>query len=290
MKKVIYVLCAIYTLFSCNSNRNPTENLQVSDTIPEGAITFDYKYHLINLKAIYEDSIPMNFIFDTGWVGLSISDSLKPENDKTGRKRFTKKVKVNNIEHTWDNMYYLGNHGMYIGFNKMHGIFDWKIFEGKIIKISYRYKYISILDNTDSLNDYDSIKIIRKYDIRLGIPVTVNVQGKRIKEYVLLDTGFNGRIDFNDNITEKYEIKNETGKEGERGFPAKVDSIGLGKYYLVEDNQTIVFMKKGGFDKLISKGFHYGFDGLLGNRVLENFDIVLDLKNYYLYLKPLIHL
>lgn len=28
------------------------------------------------------------------------------------------------------------------------------------------------------------------------------------------------------------------------------------------------------------------FGGLIGTRFFENFDVILDLKNYYLYLKP----
>ena len=280
-KQTVLILSIALIILSCGRKSNKTFVSIGSNRIPEDTVPFEYKHKLIVFNGIYEDSIHLNFIFDTGWVGLSISDSLKSHNGKENRQQSIKKVKIGNLEYTWNDMYYLAsNHRLFTGFDKTHGAFDWKIFENKIIKISYYNKYISILDNINDLHDYDSIKINKENDIRLGIPITVDVQGKKIKEYVLLDTGFNGMIDFNDDITEKYDIRNKTGREGKWGYPVKADTIRLGIYYLLGENRTVGFMKKNG-------GRRAPFAGIIGNRILENFDVILDLKNYYLYLKPI---
>lgn len=280
-KQTIFIVSTALILLSCGEKSNQTSVSTSSDTIPEGAVPFEYKHKLIVFKGIYEDSITLNFIFDTGWVGLSVSDSLKSHTGKENRQQSTNKVRIGNLEYTWSAMYYLASdHRLFTGFDKTHGAFDWKIFENKIIKISYYNKYISILDDINDMHDYDIIKINRENDIRLGIPITVDVQGEKIKEYVLLDTGFNGMIDFNDDVTEKYNIRNETGREGKWGYPVKAETIRLGKYYLLGENHTVGFMKKNG-------GQRAPFAGIIGNKVLENFDLILDLKNYYLYLKPI---
>ncbi|MDL2302862.1 hypothetical protein LJC28_00530 [Dysgonomonas sp. OttesenSCG-928-D17] len=281
MRKIIIFFLSALLACSCNSKQNKTTEKAISDTIPTGAIPFIYNYKMIVLNGIYQDSIPMNLIFDTGWVGLTVSDSLRTKNEKGNM--FSKKLKIENLEYIWDNASYLEDNKMKSkGFNKMGacGAFDWKIFEGKLLEISYRYKYIKVLENTENLYDYDSIKMEKKDDIRLGLPVTVHVQGKKITEYVLLDTGLNDRIHFNDNITQKYNILNKTGKEGSWGYPVECDTIKLGKYYLAEEDQLVGFQKKGG-------GRRMPFNGIIGNRLLEKFSIVLDLKNYYLYLRPI---
>lgn len=182
-KQTISILSIALILLSCGGKSNQTSASVSSYAIPEGVVTFGYKHKLIVFKGIYEDSILLNFIFDTGWVGLSISDSLKSHNGKENRQQSTKKVKIGNLEYTWNDTYYLAsNHRLFTGFDKTHGAFDWKIFENKVINISYYNKYISILDDINDLHDYDRIKINRKNDIRLGIPITVDVQGKKIKE------------------------------------------------------------------------------------------------------------
>lgn len=59
-----------------------------------------------------------------------------------------------------------------------------------------------------------------------------------------------------------------------KGFSVTADTIKVGESFIID--QPL------GFGEI--SNFKYG---LLGNRFLENLDVIFDLKNYGLYLKPL---
>lgn len=285
MKNISIALIFICVLFSCNIKSIQTENTKISDTIPEGAITFEYDNKMLKmiiLKGTLNDSIDVNYVFDTGWTGISISDSLKPNNVKASYLQEPTQIKIHNCIHIYNAIeYFKENHPFTNFYGSSSGIIDWSIFENKIIEISYRYKYIRELPNTHSLQDYDSIKI-RRMNKRLIVPVTASYKNKTINDSVIIDTGSNSVLHFSNNLASRYDITmDEAVKVGKstmangqkKGFSVTADTIKVGESFVI--NQSL------GFGEI---NYKYG---LLGNHFLENFDVVLDLKNYCLYLKPL---
>lgn len=285
MRKIISFLFFLCILLGCSNKPNQTENTPLADTIPEGAITFEYDSKMLKmiiLKGTLNDSIDVNYVFDTGWTGISISDSLKPNNVKASYLQEPTQIEIHDWTHTYNAIeYFKENHPFTNVYGSNFGIIDWSIFEDKIIEISYRYKYIRELPNTHNLQDYDPIKI-RRTNTRLVVPVTAYYKDKTINDSVIIDTGSNSVLHFSNNIASKYDITiDEAVKIGKstmangqvKGFSVTADTIKVGKSFVT--NQPLGFGER---------NYKYG---LLGNRFLENFDVILDLKNYCLYLKPL---
>lgn len=105
----------------------------------------------------------------------------------------------------------------------------------------------------------------------------------------MVDTGFYKNVLLSNTIAGKYGINIKDGNETGYGHS---DSSSNPAYTLIADtvkaghsvlaNMEIEFaVNKNSFDS------NSEFIGLLGNGFLENFDVVFDLKNYYLYLRPL---
>ena len=123
----------------------------------------------------------------------------------------------------------------------------------------------------------------------LGIPVVVSVQGKKIKAFITIDTGSNAGISFSNSIVSKYGIKSsdaffETALRSDgfqKSFAIKSDTIQVGDFFLTEKT----LKGKNFVSFAMNKQREYPFSGLLGTALLEHFDIVLDLRNYCIYLK-----
>jgi len=279
-------------LYSCN--KKTTETIKTTDSIPENAVPFEYDYSIkkvILIPGTLNDSIHLRYFLETGTRSVNFSDSLCNDSNKikVGQNSYfvqqPMKVKIGQWEKIFGDSikdaYYLDKNNSVL---KLLGsdiaYLPWSFFDKKIIEISFSNKYIRELPNTDNLQNYDSVKIFIENGF-LGIPVVVSVQGKKIRELLMFDTGFNRYIIFNNRIRAKYGIKpnNANGAIVDTlGFSVVADSIKIGKYTLIKEHRA-------GFASKTNRIFP--FSGLIGTGIIQNFDIVLDLKNYYLYLKPI---
>lgn len=226
---------------------------------------------------------------------MAFSDSLASDFERKDVKKLfckvqkTMKVRVGRWERAYGgsvDAYYLDRkHPILVFLGADLGIIPWQFFDKKIIEISFSKQYIRGLSSTKNLSGYDSVKI-RIQNGFLGIPVTVSVQGKKIREFVVIDTGCNGDISFSNSIVSKYAIKSDSAFFGKahlvdgilKSFSYKSDTIQVGKYFLTQKDRVAFSL---------DKQRPYPFSGLLGTGILEKFDMVLDLKNYCLYLKAI---
>ena len=288
----------LFALFACSSNSSKQVVSEENDSIPEGAIRFEYDFKLkkaILIPGTLNDTIPLRFWLETGSGSVVFSDSLTLESeDKIEAGKYNTKVnKPMTIKiGEWIQTYGDGIDAYYL--DKKHFAFDWlgsdiafipwDFFDKKIMEISFTKQYIRELTSTKDLIGYDSIKILVENNL-LGIPTTVMVQGKTIKENVTFDTGFNGAVSFDNSSVSKYNISSDSAYFGKshgtsglnKGVSFSADTIMVGSNFVTKDFPV-------GFS--LEKQRKYPFSGLIGNKFLDNFDIVLDLKNYYLYLKP----
>lgn len=284
MKRKILSALFLFILVSISCSNKPDNKVAaiVNDSIPEGAIPFEYDskmLKLIILKGKINDSIAINLMFDTGGAsGLFISDSLKSivgDSCKLQIGKYSNQESISVIRNK-NILRNLGSHG---------GIINWRFFEGKILRISFQNKFIQVYDNLTNVKDYDRIKIKKYQGFNfLILPVKIHLQGKIITEDLLFDTGSNSGVFLDNRLINKYGLKIDSALNGntsmEKGtlnvFSLNIDSVGLDKYYVNEKNAIFSSFFKN----------HSLFFGFLGTRILENFDIILDLKNFVLYLKP----
>lgn len=300
MKYIIltHFILFLFALLACSSNSSKQDVSEENDSIPEGAIPFEYDFKLkkaILIPGTLDDTIPLRFWLETGSGAVVFSDSLTGESEeeiKAGKYN-TKVNKPMTIKiGEWVQTYGDGIDAYYL--DKNHYAFDWlgsdiafipwDFFDKKIMEISFTKQYIRELSNTKDLTGYDSVKILVENNL-LGIPSTVMLQDKTIKENLTLDTGFNGTVSFDNSIVSKYNMVPDSAYFGKshgtsglnKAFSYSADTIIVGSNIVTKDYSI-------GFS--LEKQRKYPFSGLIGNKFLDNFDIVLDLKNYCLYLKP----
>jgi hypothetical protein len=280
-----------------------TTRAVVIDSISGDAVPFEYDFNMkkaIFIPGTLNDSIPLRYLFETGWLRVTFSDTLSSDFERKEVKNgFSKVQKTMKVRiGGWERAYgdsaealYMNKNNHLFGFSGTNvGIIPWQFFDKKIIEISFSKQYIRELSGTKDLQDYDSLKMKVENGF-LGIPVIVSVQGKKIRAFVTIDTGSNAGISFSNGIVSKFGIKSDGAffekalrSDGfQKSFAIKSDSIQVGKFFLTEKNQK----GKNYVSFAMSKQRDYPFAGLLGTAILEHFDIVMDFKNYCLYLKPI---
>jgi hypothetical protein len=289
-KTLLIVLFYIFCFCSCISGtKKDTRKVSVSEYLKDsialqGTVPFEYDKSKkgIILDAIVNDTLHLKAIFDTGSFGAAMSgvfsknenikDTLTPFKLQVGRwiykQPYTEYIK---------NKFFLDAHGCDL-------IFGGGFFTGKIIEISFEHHYIRELENTEDLGSYDKIPFKLLQGWNPVIKVKACIKGKSIEGEFVIDTGYNGTIFVGDNLIKKYKIPTRDGLENEvkgidrniKNVRSNADTIQVGCSYITN---TIAYLKT-------EKQSHMS-GGLIGNKFFENFSVVLDFKNNYLYLKPI---
>lgn len=236
------------------------------------------------LDAVVNDSLHFKVIFDTGFPSnyFMASDSLKSilKNDNASVQigKSKKQMGIDYIEN------YRGS--IFDIFGKNTILLGWEFFSGCVIELSLEHQYIRVYENLPDIADYDKIKIEVTSSSHLAIPIKIVMQGKTMEDTVLIDTGNNGYASFSTELVEKYGIKTADAHHGRAmtnvglysGYSLPVDTIRIGDLYVTNKEMTVAFRPK-------SKKRQVG--GLIGVKSLQNFSVILDLKNFDLYLKPM---
>ena len=168
-----------------------------------------------------------------------------------------------------------------------------------LMEINYDCEYLMLHNeaNEMKLSNYTKIDIeIQKFGntIRFYVPLIIQVNDTfRIQETLLLDIGSGGSLFLATPIAEKYNLAARTPNK----VRAVVDNAGISGQSTTAYFQTN-FVEIGGY-KLDNMELRYSEDrsgfmiseqasgGLLGNRLLDNFDVIIDFGDTpALYLKP----
>jgi hypothetical protein len=268
---LIYIFFLFAILPSCQNKKDNNKHSINNDNIIS---EFQYKNGHIFLSGKINDTIPINIIFDTGsmyFISDSIKNILKNDTINLQVGNQSKKIMINLYKEQYI-FEYFGNNTI---------ILSWQYFESKAIRISYLNEFIEEIDSTANLEGYSKIKI-EKVKNGLFIPITVYIQGKEITERVQIDTGDNGAVDFGAHIFSKYEIN----ADNALSVTSKTMRGDNYKYFILSDS-----IKIGDF---VTMNNQIGFStsvknkSLLGNEILGQFDLVLDLKDFYMYIKPIV--
>ncbi|WP_156032924.1 hypothetical protein [Prevotella sp. 10(H)] len=292
---IILILSTSFISFSCSSKETQKKNSTEKEDIPfqgiEIPICYDYDWQIISFDICINGKDTLFAIFDTGADGVTFPKSLEKKylqyKDSLSvatcgySEIFTERVKFV----SWN----IGRRTPDDDLSAPRVLLGWNFFEGTIMELSFNQKYIRILDNTDDLQGYESVPIIKK-DKDIYVPVTISIQGKSISLLSLIDTGFNSTFlshsgvfpDLDYTKSEKaYGIY--SGWKKFTGHFLLADTVKIGSNYICNKNIGITENIE-----IISKG--KTIDNLIGCTFFENFTLVFDFKNYVLYLKPIINM
>ena len=179
-----------------------------------------------------------------------------------------------------------------IGGDIVDGLIGTDFLEKRIIELNYEKEYLRVLSDINNIEISRYKKIEMKIiNYRYYIPLTVKINDSiTIKGDFMIDTG-NPTSDFTSSVADKFNL-NKTiphkvryyskygGVGGESsGFDFITDSVQISDYSFGG-----VIMSFSSDESGIMADEEYL--GIVGNNILERFDIVFDFKENYLYLKP----
>ena len=277
---LFYILCFV----SCNSSTGKisvSEGQKDSITL-QGTVPFEYDNFKkgIILDAVMDDTIHLKAFFDTGCYWPALSHKIDKKTDTP------LKLQVGNWFYKQPTIGYMDNQFLF-DFNGCDLILGYAFFKGKIIEISFEHHYVRELENTEDLGGYDKIPFKLLNERLPLVKGKAYIKGKAIEGEFIIDTGYNGTIKVNSSLIQKYKISTRDDFEFEsvgitkntKNVRSNADTIQVGCNYITN---TIAFLET-------EKQSHFpaGIDGLIGNKFFDNFSVVLDFKNNYLYLKPI---
>lgn len=310
MKRVIF-LCFLVPLFcSCNEvsvKDSGDDFVAECITIPENATPVTYTGY-IHIKGDI-DSIQGNFILDTGAGGLYLDSTFVSENTFDFKDNYYSSI--SGIGLGFRNVIVIAD-SVSLSFDKfksttssipilnlkpiggdfIDGLIGKDFFMQNVLEINYAKEYINIFESVDSidLSDYSVVSMARidnYFCMELGIKINA---ATTIEGMFIIDTGMPfstftssvaGRYDLNANIERKVRYYTDYAGIGgaSSGYDFIVDSLNISDYSLGNVSMSFSADQSG-----VLAGDSYM--GIIGNNLLDRFDVVFDFNNSNLYLKP----
>lgn len=265
------------------------------------SIPMKYDGH-INLDVNVEKKIRGNFVFDTGWNGITL-DSLFCEKNclsfntseielgGIGNSRSTFQLitdtihfQFSNKENAFTTKCTMINLKNIIG-PKIDGISGIQTFANKIYKIDYESQNIVFVD---SINGYNLVNAKFEGGF-IYIDLSIILKNKNaIKGWFLIDTGSDQTI-LNSHLLITDGIHNAIGKKkffakggiggDSNGYFLPVEEINIGKYNI---KNVITTVSSDTLGMLANTDFM----GIIGNDILDDFHIIFDHQKEKIWVKP----
>ncbi len=290
----LYLLIMLVAISSCGGQKKEVNRSSIkkdSISLPPGAIPIYYKTDsiiFICFKAVLNKSDTVVVIWDTGASRMTIPNLYKNRLNKED----TIKLKIGSNEMNYKDVVRFSdvfNSRLVARKTRKNILFTgWNLFKNKIVEVSYKDRYIRMLENTNGLMSYDCIPFKIKNN-KLEISLSVTIQGKvfQIKD-AIIDTGFDNTFISDNRVLHGLNTKKSLPFQGFLG-PDK-DTISGNILFAnkikagnVSVDSLMICITKMGELKL----GNWTYTNLLGNGFLENFSVVFDFINHNLYLKPL---
>ncbi len=278
--------------------------------IPEGAIRFDYKNHLY-FDAVIRDTLPVRLVFDTGNTNLLLDSTFYAENFATQgtlRRAFIGGA-GNSREIAWLDIskwtYKVGDHDFtgpqavvvnlrkILG-NNVDGLFGMEFMRGRKVEFNYADEYIRFLSSEEQPdNSYTCIdcKWLDDSKTRIILPATLQLDATTSREGLfLVDLGSSGTVTINSSSVAKMGLQ---GRSDVSKMTYAVGGIGGSRTdYMFK----LADVELGGLSVKDIRGDYSGnaagsladkrYDGLIGNLLLERFDVVFDFAECKIWLRP----
>lgn len=302
------LLLAIAT--ACGQASFTIEPETTTRPLPKGAVAFDYNNHLY-FDAVIRDSIPAHLVFDTGNTYLLLDSTFYAENfaaQGTLRKAFvggagggieTSYLDVSKWSYTvgkhstTDNRAIVLNLRKILG-NNVDGLFGMEFVRGRKVEFNYADEYIRFLSNEeqpDSSYTCIDCKWLDDGTSRILLPATLQLDATTSREGLfLVDLGSSGTLSINSSSVAKMGLQ---GNSNAQKMIYTVGGIGGSRTdYIFK----LAGIELGGLSVGNIRADYSGnssgsladkrYDGLIGNELLERFDVVFDFAECKIYLRP----
>ncbi len=277
-------------------------------------IPFVYTNGFIIVDVIFQKILPLKFIVDTGAENTIL---LKREHAEMLNITYHKKIKLLGSDMSEEVHAYICNgsflqlvntrsvrHNIivlekdhlfleeYIG-SRVDGILGAEFFKGLIIRIDYKSSQLTIYDplkfNTSKLKNY------KTYDLEIinNKPyincITEISSGTSVKTRLLIDSGAGLTALFHHNTDTLLTMSDHIVKGGLgkglggdiEGYSGRIHRLNIGDLYF--NNLLSSFQD---LDETLIAKDKINRNGLIGNLLLERFDVIINLAHSKLYLKP----
>ena len=300
---LFYLFLVLISLPSfCQISQTETKIITSKSVIP-----IVYRGHIYIQGAA--DSVPGNFVFDTGASNLYF-DSLyyadghfNYENITTaklpgaGAKPQDVIVILDSVSFQFADYLYKTKIVPVLQLKPIlgdfsDGIIGLEYFAESIFELNYSQEYVVLHQNKKSLNLIDYHKIeLEKIGNRLFLPLSVQINPAiRIEGRFQLDFGSGGTVTMTSSIAKKYKLEEEI--EEKVAYFTKYGGVG-GESSSFEFLSTAVSLGAFVFDSVVME---FSVDksgalasnehlGLLGNGILDRFHVLIDFMEPALYLK-----
>lgn len=307
-RETLGLLAAALLLFAGCTTRQP--DAATPEPLPAGAVPFVYDRHLY-FDALVCDTIPARLVFDTGATGLYL-DSLWLANSGYKPRQMVSSVMrggagtditrmriiLESLPLRIDSMRLQSGEVVpeidlkgILG-RRADGIFGQQFFDSLCVEFNLRKGYLRAV-KADTLQAAGFTRCeVEKEEYRIFVPVRVNPEkGLAVEGRFLLDMGYPGTVTVGSSVARRAGLERFSGKKapyssvsagiGGRGrsWLCRADSVAVGGYTLaavpveVSENEAGLLADR-------------DFAGLIGNGLLERFDVVIDFASPALYLRP----
>jgi len=310
MRNLFLSAIIIIQFIACkNAAKKLSIDAEKAETIiPINSIPFEYN-EFIRVKGSL-DKVRSSFIIDSGADWFCLDSTFHYSNDriKYRYKNFVVKGVGNNTQDVpiiTDSLFLsLGRNINYyaksvpvinlkvIGGDIVDGLVGTDFLEKRILEINYKKEYIRFLHNLDAvdISKYKKIKMII-IDYRYCISLTVNINDTiKFSGDFMIDTG-SPSSDITSSVADKFNLINNIshkiryyskygGVGGESsGYDFIANSLRISDYSFKNVIMSFSSDKSGSLSDEV-------YLGIIGNNILERFDVIFDFRNNNLYLKP----
>lgn len=260
------------------------QNMTLSDSIP---LTIN-EQNTIFVKAVFNGKDTLNLNFDTGTTELVLTNDVLKNKLKTATQLYNTFYKVKIGRTTYKTKVYnaeLSGHGT-------DGHFGWDFFKDKIVELNYDKNLMiihSVLPGNVTLDHkFTKLKMEFYKDIFL-VETEIRQNDVASKDFFLFDIGYQRTVMLNSDLLKKekfpagkMEVLKKIMMHGAQGneipvITSNLKSLKIGKYKLKNVPVQVTNANK----PFKEKDVH-----ILGNEVLKRFNVFLDFRNNFVYLKP----
>ena len=306
---IFATMLLLATATACGQAPAKTETEATPRPLPEGAVAFDYNNHLY-FDAVIRDSIPARLVFDTGNTSLLLDSTFYAENfaaQGTLRKAFIGgagngrqmasvdmsgwEYRVGEYAHK-DQTAVVLNLRKILG-NNVSGMFGMEFVRGRKVEFNYADEYIRVLSSNEQPgSDFTCIdcKWLDDTQTRILVPVKIALDATTSREGLfLVDLGSSGTVNINSSSVAKMGLQNHSGVQK---MIYAVGGIGGSR---TDYTFKLAGVELGGLSASNIRADYSGnatgaladkrYDGLIGNELLERFDVIFDFAKCKMYLR-----
>lgn len=259
-----------------------------------------------------QDGVTSHFVFDTGAYNLYSDSTFLTDSglkyDRIGRAKLpgagnevkTVKIIMNPVSYKFaGNNYYVKSPIPIFNLKAIlgdfaDGIIGCQYFLDKVVYIDYILQKMAIVKTVDSLEleGFTKVKIERE-GTHIVVPATITLNnGMIFKKKYIVDLGSGGSVSINSECAKEQQLKQNAGEQiaykmlnggvggNSSGYQFMAKSVNIAGYNIENPYITYSADSSGALS-----GKQRPTAGLIGNKIMSRFDVVIDYPNNVLYLR-----